>query len=165
MAAPEGNQFWKNRSKHGRDKLFETPELLLEAAYEYFQWCDDNPWSTEESTIKLTDHTTEKTTKNKPTQRPYSLDGFRLYVGASESWLREFKKTAEDDFLRVIDEIETIIVLNQKEGAIVGAYNANIIARILGLSESTVNKNINLNTEELTPEQIKEKVKKLEDDY
>lgn len=38
-----GNQFWKRRSKHGRDKLFKTPDVLWEAACEYFQWCDDNP--------------------------------------------------------------------------------------------------------------------------
>lgn len=28
MAAPKGNQFWMLRSKHGRDKLFATPEAL-----------------------------------------------------------------------------------------------------------------------------------------
>ena len=38
MAAPKGNQFWMLRSKHGRDKLFATPEALWEAACEYFQW-------------------------------------------------------------------------------------------------------------------------------
>ena len=32
MAANLGNQFWKNRSKHGRDKLFATPDLLWQAA-------------------------------------------------------------------------------------------------------------------------------------
>lgn len=42
MAAPKGNQFWMLRSKHGRDKLFATPEALWEAACEYFQWCDEN---------------------------------------------------------------------------------------------------------------------------
>ena len=44
MAAPKGNQFWKLHSKHGRDTLFSTPDLMWEAACEYFQWCDDNPW-------------------------------------------------------------------------------------------------------------------------
>ena len=48
MAVPKGNQFWKIRSKHGRDKLFATPELMLEAAMEYFEWCDANPWISEE---------------------------------------------------------------------------------------------------------------------
>ena len=43
MAAPKNNDFWKFRSKHGRDKLFESPELLWEEACKYFQWIKDNP--------------------------------------------------------------------------------------------------------------------------
>ena len=30
MAAPKNNSFWKMRSKHGRDKIFKTPEIMLE---------------------------------------------------------------------------------------------------------------------------------------
>jgi hypothetical protein len=43
MGAPKGNEFWKMRSKHGRDALFASPELLWESACEYFEWCNDNP--------------------------------------------------------------------------------------------------------------------------
>lgn len=43
MAASKNNQFWKLRSKHGRDTLFSSPELLWSAACEYFDWCDENP--------------------------------------------------------------------------------------------------------------------------
>ena len=52
MAAPKGNKFWMLRSKHGRDKLFATPELLWDAACEYFQWCDENPWTTRKAIQK-----------------------------------------------------------------------------------------------------------------
>lgn len=44
MAAPEGNRYWELREKHGRNKIYEAPEQIWEAACEYFQWCDDNPW-------------------------------------------------------------------------------------------------------------------------
>ena len=44
MAASKNNQFWKLRSKHGRDTLFSSPELLWSVAYEYFDCCDENPW-------------------------------------------------------------------------------------------------------------------------
>lgn len=44
MAASKNNQFWKLRSKHGRDTLFSSPEFLWSAACEYFDWCDENPW-------------------------------------------------------------------------------------------------------------------------
>jgi hypothetical protein len=133
MSAPKGNQFWKLRSKHGRDKLFVSPELLLESAFEYFQWCDENPW------IATKTSSSEKGTyhEEKPTQRPYSKVGWYVYIGCSDSWLNEFKKTASEDFLLVIKEIENIIDTNQWEGASVGVFNANIIARTLGLKERT----------------------------
>lgn len=163
MPAPQGNQFWKLRSKHGRDKLFASPELLLESAYEYFQWCDDNPWVSTETT------TTDKGTftKEKPTQRPYSRMGWYLYIGASETWLKEFKKVANEDFLLVIQEIEQAIDKQQWEGASVGAFNANIIARTLGLkdqSDVTTNGN-DINPKSVTAEQVKEIADKLRNDY
>ena len=132
MAAPKGNSFWKSRSKHGRDKLFATPELLLESATDYFEWCDNNPWITIESVSSSKDNTV----KEKPTQRPYSRSGWYHFVGCSDNWLREFKKEASEDFLRVIQEIENFIDNQQWEGATVGVFNANIIARTLGLTDN-----------------------------
>jgi hypothetical protein len=133
MAAPKGNSFWKSRSKHGRDALFTSPDALLQAAEDYFQWCDENPWEAKKTVVGK-DNTTVET---KPTQRPYSLGGFRHYVGASENWLSEFKKNCSKDFLGVIEQIENFIRTQQFEGATVGAFNANIIARTLGLMEKT----------------------------
>lgn len=131
MAAPMGNSFWKSRSKHGRDKLFETPEDLLLAATQYFEYCDNNPWIQR----KITETDKGVIITETPTQKPYSLAGFRHFVGASESWITNFKKHCSNDFLRVIDEIEQFIANQQWEGASVGAFNANIIARTLGLKE------------------------------
>lgn len=135
MAAPKGNQFWKLRSKHGRDKLFETPQLLWEAACEYFKWCEDNP-------IEAEDNKGTKNLNKVKFARPFTKEGFFLYVGVSDNWLSEFKKTASEDFLEVIHKIELIIRKQKLEGGIVGIYNANIIARDLGLSDkSTVEQN------------------------
>jgi hypothetical protein len=134
MAAPVGNQFWKLRSKHGRDKLFATPELLREAAFEYFQWVDDHPWHKNEA-IKGGEMAGE--TMRVATERPYTLTGLWLYLGASEEFWRAFKKANHLDFLGVIDEIEQIVYTQKFEGAAVGAFNANIIARDLGLRDKT----------------------------
>lgn len=131
MAAPVGNQFWKLRSKHGRDKLFVTPDLLWQAACEYFEWCDENPWIQK----KTKDHFKGTDVEETPTQRPYSLSGFLLYIDASLSFWKEFKKANHEDFLPIITRIEKVIETQQFEGAIVGAFNANIIARKLGLSD------------------------------
>lgn len=128
MAAPAGNEFWKLRSKHGRDKLFKTPDLLWEAACEYFQWCVDNPIVAQEN----------KGTKNVNEVeffRPFTLKGFCLFCDASEHWFNEFEKSASEDFLVIIRKIRDIIYTQKIEGAIIGIYNANIVARDLGLSE------------------------------
>ena len=163
MSATKGNQFWKLRSKHGRDKLFETPELLLESAFEYFQWCDDNPLIKTESTK------TDKgfIEKEIPTPRPYTRDAFFLYIQCSSDWLRNFKKNCSDDFLRVIGDIEKTIDTNQLIGATVGYYNANIIARIQGLKEQTESTNLNINKEvkELSDEDIKRIDEALNNEY
>lgn len=131
---PPGNQFWRQRTKHGRDKLFVTPDLLLEAAKEYFQWVDEHPWYKPEA-IKSGKKT--GTMVNVPTARPYTISGFLLYVGASEEYWREFKKAGHKDFFGVIAEIEQVIWTQKFEGASVGAFNANIISRDLGLAEKT----------------------------
>lgn len=132
MAAPKGNQFWKQRSKHGRDKLFATPELLWEAACEYFAWCDDNPYYKHEA-IKGGQRCGDII--DIPTQRPYSLSGFLFYVGAGDAYWRQFKAADHEDFSTIINDIEKVIETQQFEGATVGIFNANIIARKLNLTD------------------------------
>ncbi|MVM35486.1 DNA packaging protein [Spirosoma sp. HMF4905] len=128
MAAPKDNEFWKLRSKHGRDKLFETPGLLEEAAYEYFAWCQENPW------LKTDFRGKDAEQVDIPTPRPFTIRGLCLYCNASEQFWRTFKASqAGKDFLAVITRIEDIIYTQKFEGAVVGAFNANIISRDLGL--------------------------------
>lgn len=129
MAAPKGNQFWKLRSKHGRDKLFASPGLLEEAAGEYFTWCEKNPWMKKDWVGK------DAFEVDRPTARPFTLQGFCLYCDASREWWNKFKDSASEDFLQVITRIEEIIYTQKFEGAVVGAFNANIIARDLGLAD------------------------------
>jgi hypothetical protein len=136
MAAPKNNQFWKNRSEHGRELLFADHELLRTAAKEYFNWCDSHPWYKVEA-VKSGDMAGEL--MKVPVARPYTLSGLCGYVGSSESWWRNFRKNKSlgEDFLTVIEWIEGVIDTQQLEGAAVGAFNANIIARKLGLSDKS----------------------------
>ena len=127
-----GNQFWNLRSKHGRDKLFSTPELLWEAACKYFKWCDDHPWIKTETTTKG-----EKVeVKETPTQRPYTLEGWCLYCGASKNWWIEFKAAKHHGFLEITTRIDDIIYRQKFEGATVGTFNASIVARDFGLADN-----------------------------
>lgn len=132
MSAPIGNQFWKLRSKHGRDKLFATPELLWEAATEYFEWCDNHPWTKKDWVGK------DAFEVEREVSRPYTLSGLCVYLDCSTSYFREFKRIIQDkdkDFLTVITRIEEVMFTQKFEGAAVGAFNANIISRDLGLTE------------------------------
>ena len=141
-----GNSFWTMRSSHGRKKLFETPEDLVNSASDYFTWCDNNPWESTKEVQSDKGFMSEV----KPTQRPYTKAGWYHFIGCSRTWLTNFKKTASDDFLSVIREIEVFIENQQWEGATVGVFNANIIARTLGLKDSqdhtTDGKEIKTNT-------------------
>lgn len=129
MAAPLGNQFWKLRSKHGRDKLFATPELLWEAACEYFQWADENPITKQDYVGKDGEEVQRKL------GRPYTQSGMCVYLDCSEQMFREAKERKE--FTEVCTRISQIIRTQKFEGASVGIFNHNIIARDLGLKDSS----------------------------
>jgi hypothetical protein len=158
MSAPKGNSFWKNRSKHGRDKLFESSDLMWKAACEYFQWCDDHPWYKTEA-IKSGDFCGSMI--DIPTQRPYTLSGLCLYLHCNSAYFRTFKvqlPEGEQDFNTVIRNIEDVIYTQKFEGAAVGAFNANIIARDLGLADkvNSENTNYNINSVELTKDEMRD---------
>lgn len=159
-----GNQLWRLRSKHGRDTLFKTPEMLLEAAHNYFNWCNDNPI---QSVVKKTSNN-GFSDEVKTHQRPFTKQGLFLHFGCSETWLTNFKKTCSADFLKVIEAIEQTIEAQQIEHAMVGVFNSNLVARIQGIKDST---DVTTNGENvkavvnISKENIKEISKALEDEY
>lgn len=127
MGAPEGNQFWKLRSKHGRDKIWETPELLWEACCEYFEATDARKW------IKVEFNGKDATECEVPTETPYTWTGLYLFLDCAHSTWQEYEK--RDDFSAITTRVRNIIYTQKFEGASVGAFNANIIARDLGLTD------------------------------
>ena len=134
MVAPKGNQFWKLRSKHGRDKLFSSPDLLWEAAVEYFEWCDKHP-------LKETKAFHAQgliTTTELPLLRAYTMAGLQLYMGCNDHYFSQFKKALpedEQDFSSIITRIEKTIYVQKFTGAAAELLNPNIIARDLGLTD------------------------------
>ena len=132
MAAPTGNSFYLLRSKHGRNRKYESPDSLLEACYEYFTECETNPWYKNEA-LKGGDLAGEII--KIPTARPFTQTGLNIYIGVTRQTWDSYKDNK--DFLTVITHVEEIIYTHKFEGAAVGAFNANIIARDLGLKENT----------------------------
>lgn len=134
MTATKQNQFWKLRSKHGRDQLFSAPQTLWEAACEYFQWCDENPLYTSEM-MKAGPLSGEFVSI--PHTRPYTIEGFCRYCGTGVNYLRNLRNTSTPEMQEVIDMIEATIRQQKFEGAAVGVFNSAIISRDLGLKEYT----------------------------
>ena len=132
MAAPKGNTYWQFRNKHGRDFKY-TPDALWEEAVKYFEWISENVWNKKEA-IKSGEMA--GTLIDIPTQTPMSIESFCLFADIDDNtFFRYEKEKGYEDFWDITTRIRKIIESNQFEGATVGAYNPNIIARKLGLSD------------------------------
>ncbi|MDN3657957.1 terminase small subunit [Ferruginibacter paludis] len=126
------NAFWKLRSSHGREKIFSDPSILLEAAGEYFDHVDRLPWFRVEP-IKSGDKAGKLV--KVPCQRPYTLSALCHFLDIHFTTWQLYKE--RPDFKQVVENIEEFIYNQKLEGSLVGAFNANIIARHLGLVERT----------------------------
>jgi hypothetical protein len=135
MAAAKGNNYWEFRNKHGRDFKY-TPELLWDEAVKYFKWISESTWVKKEP-IKSGDMA--GTTMDVPTTTPMSIKGFCLFADIDFTTFENYESNQEQykDFFHITKRVRHIIESQQFEGATVGAYNPNIIARTLGLSEKT----------------------------
>lgn len=129
MAAPKGNQFWKARTKHGRDKLFSSGEALWEACQEYFQWVEDNPlW--EEKLFAFQGQITRDTVYK---MRAMTIGGLCTFLDIDQSTWWEWRR--QDGFSKIVTRVEEIIREQKFSGAAAELLNPNIIARDLGLVE------------------------------
>jgi len=129
MAAQSGNQWWKLRSKHGRDKIFSTPEILWEEAVKYFEATDARKWIKKDWVGK------DAMQVERENETPYTKSGLFLFLGIDINTWDLYKD--REDFIHITSRIEQIIYTQKIEGAAVGAFNQNIVARELGLAEKT----------------------------
>jgi hypothetical protein len=155
MVFDVGNQWWKNRSKHGRDRIVTDHKALLESAYEYFEQTDARKWKKKDWVGK------DGIEVQRENETPYTKSGLCLYLGI-ENWRTiESLKEVSDDFLHVVTCIENIIFTQKIEGASVGAFNASIVSRELHLADNidhkTNGKEINSISPSITVEIIRPK--------
>ena len=130
MPAPAGNQFWKARTKHGRDKIFASADLLWDACLEYFQWVEDNPlWETKSYMFQGA-----PVQDQIPKMRAMTIDGLCLFLDVAVSTWYEWRAT--QGFSEVTTRAESVIRSQKFAGAAADMLNANIIARDLGLKDA-----------------------------
>lgn len=135
MPAPKGNNYWEFRNKHGADFAY-TPESLWIEAVKYFEWISQRVWNKKEA-IKSGDMAGELI--DIPTSTPMSVESFCIFADITTQTFRNYESNSKpyEDFFEVTTRIRNIIDSQQFEGATVGAYNPNIIARKLGLADKT----------------------------
>jgi hypothetical protein len=78
-----------------------------------------------------------------PHKQPFTLHGLCLYMDVATSYFRNFKNSErgkEQGYASVIEKIEETIYNQKFSGAACGFFNANIIARDLGLSDKSENR-------------------------
>jgi hypothetical protein len=136
MAAPIGNEFWKLRSKHGKDKIFTSPEILKQACYEYFSWCEGTPLKEHDFVGK------DAIEVHRNKMRAFTLSGLCIFLDVNTKYFNDFNDgiRGKDDeiskeYSEVITQVMDIIYTQKFTGAAAGFLNPNIIARDLGLAD------------------------------
>ena len=134
MAFEKDNQWWRKRSKHGRNALFTEPQQLWDACVEYFDYMDSRTdWDGQNWVGKDGE---EVIVKKKV---PYTLSGLCLFLDVSPIYLNEFEKSEtfknNPDFSIVLTRVRQIIQTQQIDGGLLGYFNASLTARINGLTE------------------------------
>ena len=121
----------RSGKRTSRSITYISGDELLNAAYEYFQWSDNNPIKEEivnfsaKELVHVKDYTNKK--------RPYTFNGLCSYIGLCTSSWYSYKR--DKRFKKSCEIIEKIIWDDKYQGAAVGIYNSNLIARDLGLAE------------------------------
>ena len=142
-----GVKYWKVRTKHGRDKIFATADIMWDAACEYFDWVEDNPLG------KAIVYQGEVSKSCENLMRAMTVKGLCIFLGVNSKYFNDFKdaldltKQEDRDFSEVIIRIRDIIDTQKFEGASAGLFNPNIIARDLGLIDKQAVETKDLNKE------------------
>lgn len=113
----------------GQPPSFESPEEMWTLAIEYFKWCEDN--SIDEA--KVFNNQGEILEAKIPHMRAMTQAGLCTFLNVSKSTWHNYKN--KEDYLDVTSTIDQIMFEQKFSGAAAGMFNANIIARDLGLSE------------------------------
>ncbi len=116
----------------GRPRRFKSPGMLYRAFEEYKEWALMHPWNKKEA-IKSGD--LAGSLVDIPTERPLTEWEFAIFCNMSRSGLTEYvnKPDFSDIYKRIKDEMSA----QRISGGMAGAYNANLVARIDGITEKS----------------------------
>jgi hypothetical protein len=128
-----GNQFWRLREKHGRERSYETFEEFEQRCYEYFEFKENDYEYVEESHVKEGSIMIRKKT-------PPLFEELYPFLDICRGTWNNYKERGSD-FLTLITRVEDVINGQKKRGAYIGIFNANIVKADLGMIDKTETKN------------------------
>ena len=129
MAAPKGNKYWELAKNIGRNKVFETPQELLEGCTAYFKWVEENPLFS----IEAFAYKGEVEKEPMPKMRAMSIQALCNHLGIVVTTWKEYEK--REEFKPICKAAKQIMFSQKFEGASAGLLNHAIIARELGLAD------------------------------
>lgn len=134
----------------GRPKNIESPEDLWKLFRQYKAWAKDHPYLKHDFVGKDGDSVHRKL------ERPLTFVGFEVYLFERMiiSNLGDYERNKDnryDDFATIIRAIKNVIEADQFEGASVGVYQHNIIARKLGLADKQEARQVDRNGNDVAP--------------
>jgi len=133
----EGNRFWEQAiyvyRKRGADPKYANADELIEDCAGYFADITENPLYEEKV---FNSGEAGISTHDTPKMRAMTLKGLCNYIGIVERTWRLWRKK-RDDLKPAIAFIEQIIYQQKFEGAAAGLLHHAIIARDLGLADTT----------------------------
>lgn len=116
----------------GRPKAFKSPEELYKYFLDYLEWCKDNPTITKHYNVKT------DSTGIVEHDRALAWEDFESYLFDKGiiSDLRDYRfnrNNAYNEYSAIIRVIGHKMFMQQYNGAAIGEYSHNIVARKLGL--------------------------------
>lgn len=111
---------------------FETPDDLAIAFEEYKEWAAANPWLKQDFIRTGADAGSIVELR---TERPLTEVEFAIFCGMSRVGLQEYGRDSRPSYSCIYKRIKDEMSANRVSGGLVGAYNANLVARIDGLKE------------------------------
>ena len=122
----------QDMKRRGKVK-FEVADDLWQVAFAYFKWADSEDLYESKTVIS----NGEAEVVYVPKSRPFSLDGFFVHARLCQSTFSDYSQI--DEFKEVAETIKNIIRTQKFDGAAAGIFNATVIIRDLGLTDSTSN--------------------------
>jgi len=131
----KGNEFWIFREGNGKFKTYTLKEWC-EVLVAYFEHMKTQKWDVLEP-IKSGE--SAGTVMKIPVQVPLTRKGLAVFACISEDTIRNYasNKPPYIDYFEVTNAALQMIDNNQIEGALINAYNSNLVARIQGIKENT----------------------------